>query len=102
MILHVFSMYVCAPCTEKVLQLYESADQTLSVLHRLGAMVLHGVDATTMEKHHIIRMTRFDRIVYNFPHAGFYGKEDDGKVIRCVFLRLEDFFIQNNGHFSFS
>lgn len=65
-----------------VIQLYKSAHETLSKLKKLGAMVLHGVDARTMEKHHIIRKMRFHRIVFNFPHAGFYGVESDEKVIK--------------------
>jgi len=77
---------------EKVLQLYDSAHKTLSNLERLGATVLHGVDATTMEKHHMIRNMRFHRIVYNLPHAGFYGKEDDEKVIKRHRHLLKMFF----------
>jgi len=75
-------LYICALDAEKVLQLYDSAHETLSNLERLGATLLHCVDATTMEKHHMIRKMRFHRIVYNLPHAGFYGKEDDKKVIK--------------------
>jgi 25S rRNA (uracil2634-N3)-methyltransferase len=77
-----FSFYIYALDAEKVLQFYKSAHETLSNLERLGAMVLHGVDATTMEEHHIIRKMRFHRIIYNFPHAGFCGQEDDSKVIK--------------------
>lgn len=66
---------------EKVLKLYNSAHEILSNLERLGAMILHDVDATTMETHHIIRKRRFGRIVYNFPHAGFLGQEHDKTVI---------------------
>jgi len=77
---------------EKVLQLYDSAHETLSNLERLGATLLHGVDATTMEKHHMIRKMRFHRIVYNLPHAGFYGKEDDEKVIKKHRHLLKMFF----------
>jgi len=67
---------------DKVLQLYKSAHETLSNLEKLGANVLFGVDTTTMEKHHIIRKMRFHRIVYNFPHAGFYGQESAETVIK--------------------
>ncbi|KAK9733200.1 hypothetical protein RND81_04G051000 [Saponaria officinalis] len=35
-----------------------------------------------MKLHPDLRMRRFDRIVYNFPHAGFYGKEDSLCLIR--------------------
>eukprot|EP00253_Pinus_taeda_P028243 PITA_28243 len=66
---------------EKLLQFYNSAHETLSKLERLGALVLHGVDVTTMEEHHIIRKMKFHRIVYNFPHAGFCGQEYHSTVI---------------------
>jgi len=80
--LYFVSLYIYALDAEKVLQLYESSHTTLSNLEGLGATILHGVDVTTMEKHDIIRRMKFHRIVYNFPHAGFYGKEDDKKVIK--------------------
>jgi 25S rRNA (uracil2634-N3)-methyltransferase len=50
-------------------------------LKKLGEVILHEVDARTMEEHHILRKMRFHRIVYNFPHAGFYRGESDKKVI---------------------
>ena len=81
-----FNFYIYVLDAEKLLQLYgvESAHNTLSNLERLGATILHGVDATTMENHHLIRRTKFHRIVYNFPHAGFYGKEENENVIEFV------------------
>lgn len=53
-------------------------------LKRLGATVLHGVDAKTMRFHTDLKNKRFDRIVFNFPHAGFKGKEDDMHMIKYV------------------
>jgi 25S rRNA (uracil2634-N3)-methyltransferase len=29
-------------------------------------------------------MRRFDRIIFNFPHAGFHGKEDNLDMIKWV------------------
>jgi len=79
---------------EKVLQLYdcESTHKTLSNLERLGATILHGVDATTMENHHLLGRMRFHRIVYNFPHAGFHGREDNENVIEKHRHLLKMFF----------
>ncbi|KAF6164057.1 hypothetical protein GIB67_037466 [Kingdonia uniflora] len=48
----------------------------------LGATILHGVDATKMKLHTDLKMRKFDRIIYNFPHAGFHRKEDDAFLIR--------------------
>jgi 25S rRNA (uracil2634-N3)-methyltransferase len=77
-----FYLYVYALDAEKVLKLYNFSHEIQSNLERLGEIILHDVDATKMEKHHIISKTRFDRIVYNFPHAGFHGKEHDKTVIK--------------------
>eukprot|EP01018_Ginkgo_biloba_P021622 Gb_11798 [translate_table: standard] len=67
---------------EKVTGVYESARNTLLNLINLGAMVLHEVDATTMDELNIIKDRMFDRIVFNFPHAGFCGNESDKAVIK--------------------
>eukprot|EP00253_Pinus_taeda_P007844 PITA_07844 len=77
---------------ERVLSSYKTAHITLSKLESLGATILHRVDATKMEKHHIIGKRSFDRIVYNFPHAGFYGQEKDKAVIKRHRHLMKDFF----------
>ncbi|KAK9673769.1 hypothetical protein RND81_12G188200 [Saponaria officinalis] len=41
-----------------------------------GSMVIHGVDATKMINHDILGGLRFDRIIFNFPHAGCFGRTD--------------------------
>lgn len=56
---------------------YKHAKSNLESLKKLGASLLHGVDATKMRFHADLKMRKFDRIIYNFPHAGFYGKEDE-------------------------
>lgn len=60
---------------------YKQAKSNLENLERLGASLLHGVDATKMKFHPDLRMRRFDRIVFNFPHAGFHGKEDGLQLV---------------------
>ena len=47
-----------------------SIDKTLKDLKQHHAQVLHGVDATKLNEHLEVGM-KFDRIVWNFPHAGF-------------------------------
>ncbi|XP_042486013.1 uncharacterized protein At4g26485-like isoform X2 [Macadamia integrifolia] len=54
---------------------YGKAMSNISDLKSRGCMVLHGVDATNMSDHKILKSMRFDRIVFNFPHAGFFNKE---------------------------
>ncbi|XP_062194182.1 uncharacterized protein LOC133897465 [Phragmites australis] len=60
---------------------YSKAESNIMELKRLGTTVLHGVDAKTMRFHTDLKNKRFDRIVFNFPHAGFKGKEDDMHMI---------------------
>lgn len=53
-------------CYEK----YPEAVDIVRDLRTIGAEVLFGVDATKLEKHHILKSRKFDRIMWNFPHAG--------------------------------
>ncbi|KAI9120017.1 hypothetical protein K1719_008986 [Acacia pycnantha] len=62
---------------DEVVRKYKKAKSNLVGLTKLGADVLHGVDATQMKSHPDLNMSRFDRIIFNFPHAGFHGREDD-------------------------
>lgn len=68
---------------ETVLKKYaDAAAFTLANLEKLGALLLHGVDATRMAAHSFFCKLAFDRVIYNFPHAGFHGAEDDKKMIK--------------------
>ncbi|KAG8049864.1 hypothetical protein GUJ93_ZPchr0009g1311 [Zizania palustris] len=60
---------------------YSKAESNITELKRMGATVLHGVNAKRMKDHTDLKARRFDRIVFNFPHAGFIGKEDSVLVI---------------------
>ncbi|KAM0915782.1 hypothetical protein ACQ4PT_010604 [Festuca glaucescens] len=71
---------------------YGKAEANVTELKRLGATVLHGVDAKTMKLHSCLKMRRFDRIVFNFPHAGFNGKEDHLHVINAHKQLVHRFF----------
>ncbi|KAL1370001.1 hypothetical protein HN51_000331 [Arachis hypogaea] len=61
---------------------YKQAKSNLDELQKLGACLYHGVDATKMKYLLEFKMRRFDRIIFNFPHAGFHGKEDNLTVIQ--------------------
>eukprot|EP00249_Psilotum_nudum_P028934 c38962_g1_i1 orf=434-1408(-) len=54
---------------------FTSVHVTLGNLLKLGAVVLHGIDATTMATHRLLGQLSFDRIVFNFPHSGVSGNE---------------------------
>ncbi|KAK9673776.1 hypothetical protein RND81_12G188700 [Saponaria officinalis] len=41
-----------------------------------GCMVIHGVDARNMINHDVLGSLRFDRIIFNFPHAGCFRRTD--------------------------
>lgn len=53
-------------CYEK----YPEAEGIVGALREKGVQVLFQVDATKLEKCHALRGRRFDKIVWNFPHAG--------------------------------
>ncbi|CAL5073745.1 unnamed protein product [Urochloa decumbens] len=61
---------------------YNRAESNIMSLKRLGATVLHGIDVERMKFHADLKNRRFDRIVYNFPHAGFKGKEYEVHMIK--------------------
>ncbi|VDB91607.1 unnamed protein product [Peniophora sp. CBMAI 1063] len=66
-------------CYEK----YPSASAHVAALREKGATVLFGVDATKLDKHAALtKGKRFDRIVWNFPHAG-KGIADQDRNIRA-------------------
>ncbi|CAN6196354.1 unnamed protein product [Urochloa humidicola] len=71
---------------------YSKAESNIMELKRLGATVLHGVDVKKMRFHTDLKNSRFDRIVFNFPHAGFKGKEDDMHMINLHKELLWGFF----------
>jgi len=55
-------------CYEK----YPEAGSIISILRTKGVEVIFGVDGTRLEKHHVLRGRKWDRICWNFPHAGGY------------------------------
>ncbi|KAL8469613.1 hypothetical protein ACS0TY_032459 [Phlomoides rotata] len=60
---------------------YKNAISNVALLKFLGATLLYGVDATYMTNVPDLRWKKFDRIIYNFPHAGFHGLESDPHLI---------------------
>ncbi|CAM0951910.1 unnamed protein product [Alopecurus aequalis] len=60
---------------------HHQAGSNVRELKRMGATILHDVDAKDMKLHDCLKMRRFERIVFNFPHAGFSGQETQLHVI---------------------
>ncbi|XP_051128270.1 heavy metal-associated isoprenylated plant protein 41-like [Andrographis paniculata] len=67
---------------DDLLRKYPYASENLAMLGALGASLMHGVDATKMSNLDCLRWKRFHRIIFNFPHAGFLGKEDSPDLIK--------------------
>ena len=49
---------------------YADAQEKIDVLRAKGVNVLFGVDATKLEKVSQLKGKRWDKVVWNFPHAG--------------------------------
>ncbi|GLU23995.1 hypothetical protein SLE2022_399680 [Rubroshorea leprosula] len=67
---------------EELVRKYSKAEENLSVLENLGCEILHGINVHTMSKRACFKRKLFDRIVFNFPHAGFFYREHDNRQIR--------------------
>ncbi|KAH0461956.1 hypothetical protein IEQ34_009531 [Dendrobium chrysotoxum] len=65
-----------------LLKKYRKAQSNVKKLKKVGATILHEIDATRMKYEVFLSNHKFDRIVFNFPHAGFKGKEDNPALIR--------------------
>ena len=55
-------------------------DRTIKDLKKNGALVFHGIDATKLDQQNQVEQldpdqSKFDRIVWNFPHGGFPDEE---------------------------
>ncbi|XP_040245728.1 uncharacterized protein At4g26485-like [Aegilops tauschii subsp. strangulata] len=68
--------------TVHLISMYSKAESNVAELKRLGATVLHSVSVKKMKKRTDLMSRRFDRIVFNFPHAGFIGKENQVHMIK--------------------
>ncbi|CAB4307377.1 unnamed protein product [Prunus armeniaca] len=60
---------------ESLMLNYSKAMSNVKELEARGCKVLHEVDVHSMSQHPFLIRVRFDRIIYNFPHAGFFSSE---------------------------
>ena len=51
---------------------YPDAAEIIATIRERGVEVLFGVDATKLDRCAPLKGRKFDRIVWNFPHAGLY------------------------------
>ncbi|XP_027357366.1 uncharacterized protein At4g26485-like [Abrus precatorius] len=73
---------------------YARALSNLTELEALGCTIVHEVDVHTMTQHPLLKNQVFDRVIYNFPHAGFIGREIDDYQIR-LHKKLVSGFLSN-------
>lgn len=62
--------------------MYGDAQQNLEQLARMGCLLLHGIDATTMSSREELRDKRFDRIVFNNPRVRTIGLDHEKQQIK--------------------
>ncbi|CAN1190468.1 Uncharacterized protein At4g26485 [Linum perenne] len=63
---------------------YKKAMDNIAALRARCCVVLHELDATTMACNCYLSWQKFDRIVFNFPFAGFFKEENRESQIRLV------------------
>ncbi|XP_034704161.1 uncharacterized protein At4g26485-like, partial [Vitis riparia] len=73
---------------------YRYALSNIDTLRSLGAKVMHDVDATKMAHVFPFNCMRFDRVVYNFPLAGFFPNASREDQIRRNQM-LVQLFLEN-------
>lgn len=67
---------------------YPDARSNVFILRERGAEVLFGVDGTRLEKCNTLKGRRFDRVVFNFPHAGKGITDQDRNILSNQMLIL--------------
>ncbi|KAF9977754.1 hypothetical protein BGZ73_004978 [Actinomortierella ambigua] len=60
---------------------YDDGDAHVREVQEAGATVLFGVDGTKLDKCKALKGKRFNKIVFNFPHAGAGIKDQDRNVL---------------------
>ncbi|XP_050368877.1 uncharacterized protein At4g26485-like [Argentina anserina] len=78
---------------ESVIVKYSTAAASnLKELEDMECVLLHEVDVHTMRQHPLLVDQLFDRIVFNFPHAGFVFREHDQFQIKLHQDLVRGFF----------
>ncbi|KAF9589643.1 hypothetical protein IFM89_026668 [Coptis chinensis] len=66
---------------------YSEAMSNINDLKNKGCTVIHGFDATAKWDRNLVNDLKFDRIIYNFPLAGFFrGQSEKYKLKRNRYL----------------
>ncbi|CAI2162187.1 2964_t:CDS:2 [Funneliformis geosporum] len=78
------SHFIIATCldSEEILnKKYDDAKQHIQSFIEFGGKVIYEVDATQLEKCKLLKGKRFDKIIFNFPHAGLGIKDQDRNIL---------------------
>ncbi|KAL3818864.1 hypothetical protein ACJIZ3_004769 [Penstemon smallii] len=73
---------------------YQSAMSNIFELSIRKSRIMHEIDATTMATHPFLGNIKFDRIIFNFPFAGFF-KEMPRKTQIRFHRQLVSMFLEN-------
>ncbi|KAL7084056.1 hypothetical protein ACP275_14G201600 [Erythranthe tilingii] len=73
---------------------YANAASNIEELTSRGCVVMHGIDATKMANHPLIGHLNFDRVIFNFPFAGFFKNLSRESQLRRH-RRLVNLFMKN-------
>ncbi|KAL2457835.1 uncharacterized protein Fot_39570 [Forsythia ovata] len=73
---------------------YKHAMSNIEKLRSRDCIVMHEIDATKIANHHFLGGKTFDRVIFNFPFAGFF-KELSRKATLRKHKRLVSQFLKN-------
>ncbi|XP_022877731.1 uncharacterized protein LOC111395807 isoform X1 [Olea europaea var. sylvestris] len=73
---------------------YKRAMSNIGKLRSRECIVMHGIDATKVASHHFLGGMTFDRIIFNFPFAGFFKDLSREAQLR-KHRRLVSLFLKN-------
>ncbi|XP_011628310.2 uncharacterized protein At4g26485 [Amborella trichopoda] len=76
---------------------HETAVGNVEEIEKLGCLVLHGIDASEMSENEVLKPMKFDRIVFNFPHAGYHTRWEHQKYQIKLHRRVVKGFFKNAG-----
>ncbi|XP_068325341.1 uncharacterized protein At4g26485-like [Pyrus communis] len=80
---------------ESLMVNYSKAMSNVKELESMGCIVLHEVDVHSMSRHPFLISVRFDRIIYNFPHAGYLHGSERNKLQIWFHQHLVRGFFEN-------
>lgn len=77
---------------------YKRAMSNIGKLESRECIVMHGIDATKVASHHLLGGMTFDRIIFNFPFAGFFNdlsREAQLRSVCFIILSVNDFYLRH-------